>query len=359
MSMQRCVAVLVNYFGAEDIAQAVHSIVQDAADCEVLVVDNSADAAEFARLADLLPASVRLLDAGANLGFGQACNLAWQQTQTPLVFFVNPDVRLLPGCMAALRAALQVQPGWVAVAPQQFLDAACQWRLPPAWLPTALRAWTHEVAMRQPRAARRLAQAQRAENWRLWSATPAVAQRALSGGALMLRRSALADDELPFDPRFFMYFEDSDLCLRLRRRGQAMAVVPAARAVHAWRNLPHKGPLMERAAPVYFDKHWPPGQRPWLDKAGAQGEPLALPGGWAHQVCDGAAVAVPADWHNAWLLELSPSPLLQPAVGLLGIGALATVPQAVRESFCGAPLFGRLSGLPLQSIDSARWLRWD
>jgi GT2 family glycosyltransferase len=91
--MQRCAAVLVNYHGAHDIAQAVRSIALDDAACEVLV-DNSADAAEFSRLAEMLPSSVRLIDAKANLGFGQACNLAWQATQAPFVF-------RQPGCALA------------------------------------------------------------------------------------------------------------------------------------------------------------------------------------------------------------------------------------------------------------------
>lgn len=357
--MQRCAAVLVNYHGAHDIAQAVRSIALDDAACEVLVVDNSADAAEFARLAEMLPSSVRLIDAKANLGFGQACNLAWQATQAPFVFFVNPDVRLQPGCISALQAALEEDARLAAVSPRQFLDTACVWHMPPAWLPTALRAWTHEVALRQPAAAKRLAQAQRTENLRLWSAGQPVAQRALSGGALMLRRSALAKGVLPFDPRFFMYFEDSDLCLRLRRQGMRMAVVPKAQAVHAWRNLPHKAPLMERGAQVFFDKHWPAPQRRWLDKAAALGPVPAHPGGWIHRSCSESSIPVPLHWQNAWLLELSPSPLIQPAAGMLGTGASATVPQEVRNSFCGAPMFGRLSALPLQNVSTALWLRWD
>lgn len=356
--MQRCAAVLVNYFGAADIALAVQSILRDAADCQILVLDNSADAAEFARLTERLPTSVQLIDNHANLGFGPACNRAWEMTQTPFVFFVNPDVRVQSGCINTLLNALEDDPGWAAVAPQQFLDPACQWHLPPAWLPTALRAWTHAMAAHHPTAARRLARAQRAENLRLWEAQQPLAQRALSGGALMLRRSALADGELPFDPRFFMYFEDSDLCLRLRRRSQRVAVVPAARAVHAWRNLPHKAPLMERSAQVFFDKHWPAPQRYWLDKAEALGTTPAQPGGWAHQPCNTPVVTVPSHWQNAWLLELSPSPLIQPAIGFFGAGPTATLPQEVRASFCGASVFGRLSALPLNTTEAALWLRW-
>ncbi len=338
-------AVLVNYFGAPDIAQAARSVLADAPQAEVLVVDNSADAAEHQRLRALLPAGTRLIDAGANLGFGRACNLAWASTAAPFVFFVNPDVQLVGGgCTAALVQALQADPGLAAVGPQQYLDSRCQWRISPALLPTAVRTWAHERALREPAAWQRLARASRAENLRLWTSRQPVRQRALSGGALLLRRAALPPGEPPFDARFFMYYEDSDLCLRLRRAGWRLAVVPAARAIHAWRNEAHKHALMQEGGRVYFGKHCAqaPG-RTWLDKAGAvAGTPpvlapaLALERPWAD---------VPPAWQGGWLLEISPSPLLQPAIGLIAAGARACVPRAVMDSFCASALHGRLSAL--------------
>ena len=353
-------AVLVNYFSAPDIAQAAQSVLQDAPGTQVLVVDNSANAAEHQRLCALLPPGAQALDAGANLGFGRGCNLGWQASKADHVFFVNPDVQLLgPGCIRTLVQALQADAGLAAVAPRQFLDPRCQWHLPPAWLPTALRAWVSERVQRDARHAPRLARAAQAENLRLWQARAPIDQRALSGSALMLRRSALAPDELPFDPQFFMYYEDSDLCLRLRRAGWRMAVVPAARAIHAWRNAPHKQPLMEQGGQVYFQKHWPAGaQHPWLARAAQQASrPASTLPAW--QPLSQPWLDVPPAWHSGWLLEASPSPLLQPAIGLLAAGARASLPPAVLQAIAGATLYARLSPLPPSHAapghPSARW----
>lgn len=348
-------AVLVNYFGAADIARAALSVLDDAPGTEVIVVDNSADAAEHALLRALLPAGARVLDAGANLGFGRACNLGFAATAAPFVFFVNPDVHLVgPGCIGALVQALQADGGLAAAGPQQYLDSRCQWRISPALLPTAVRAWVHEQVLRDMRGWQRLAGAARAEHLRLWTARAPMPQRALSGGALMLRRAALGAHEAPFDTDFFMYYEDSDLCLRLRRAGWRLAVVPAARAIHAWRNEPHKHPLMQGGARVYYARHWPgtnPGAR-WLERAGAlAGQPATAP----HKALAPrrGAVEVPPQWQQGWLLELSPSPLLQPAVGLLAAGACARVPAQVLDRLGPGPLHGRLSGLPLQGREDA------
>lgn len=355
--MTRCAAVLVNYHGAEELAQAVDSIRADAPDTVVLVVDNSHDAAEHARLRELAGRQVRCIDAGSNVGFGQACNLAWQLSRTEFVFLVNPDVRVLPGCTRALMNALDDDASLAAVAPRQFLDSQCLWQLPPAWLPTSLRAWTHELAMREPRAAQRLGRASRAEHLRLWTARQPLVQRALSGGVMMLRRAALGQ-QLPFDPRFFMYYEDSDLCLRLRRAGWRLAAVPAAQAIHHWRNLPHKAPLMEASARLYFDKHYPAPDT-WRDKAAAMQAPGGAPGGWVFKAATAPTVSVPSAWQRGWLLELSPSALLQPAVGQLGTGTVATVSAEVLNCFAGQPVYGRLTSADSSGIDDAMLVRWN
>ena len=37
-----------------------------------------------------------------------------------------------------------------------------------------------------------------------------------------------------FDPAFFLYLEDSDLCYRLQQNGYGILYVPSATAVHRW-----------------------------------------------------------------------------------------------------------------------------
>lgn len=359
----RTCAVLVNYFGADEVAQAAQSILADAPGCTVIVVDNSDDAAEATRLLERLPAPVRVIDAGGNLGFGQACNLAWQTSDCAFVAFVNPDVRLLPGCMAAMQSALEVDRSLAAASPRQFLDADCKWHLSGAWRPSALGQWAHRKALSDPRSALRRARAIHAEHVRLWTATAPVRQRALSGGALWLRRSAFPPGELPFDPRFFMYFEDSDLCVRLRRSGLAMAVVPDARAVHAWRHLPHKASLMEAGSRVYFDKHTGASgtmRACWLLKAAEIEAGAADDGGpFATTAVDGPTVAVPDVWQSAWLLELGLNPFMQPAIGCWGAGPWASVPPGVLEALGGARVYGRLTPRRLvPALHDARWWRW-
>ena len=335
-------AVLVNHHGADDIAAAVAALHADVPGLPVVVVDNSDDPAQWDRLATRLPASVCRVSAPANLGFGGGCNLAMRHTDAAFVFLVNPDVRVRPGCTAALWQALQHDATLAAVAPRQFLDDAACWRLPPAELPSAVHEWAFERALRDDRAARRLWGASLGRHLRHWTATEPTAQRALSGSALMVRRRALPDGEPLFDPRLFVYYEDAELCRRLRGHGHRLALVPAAQAVHTWHNRPHKEALMQQAAEVYHGLSGETAAR-WRQRTQAlrAGPPTMdvsrlrpLPaGGETLDLGDG----------ERWLLELSPSPLMTPAIGRFGPGAHVPPPDDVVGRFMGVRLYGRLT----------------
>ena len=348
-------AILVNFHGADEVASAVASLSGQSAVARILVVDNSCDAMEFARLESLVGAGATLLRAPSNLGFGQACNWAFEATSEPFVLLVNPDVSMEPGTVDLLLNAMS--DGRVAAAaPRQYLDDAHQWLLPPAWAPSVLGAWMYASALASQHARQRLQRALRREAMRYWTSRVDLPQRALSGGLMLLRRKALIEQPHLFDPRFFMYFEDSDLCMRLRRQGAEMAIVPSARAVHAWRNLPHKATLMADGARVFFEKYYPD-DRGWLYRSRSMGPLPEFPGGFQFSPAPSPAVPVASEWQAGWLLELSPSPLLQPAIGMLGSGDVAQVPQATLSCFEGAPVYGRLGGLPAK-ISDCQLLCW-
>jgi N-acetylglucosaminyl-diphospho-decaprenol L-rhamnosyltransferase len=53
----------------------------------------------------------------------------------------------------------------------------------------------------------------------------------ISGACMLVRRTAF-DEVGGFDPKYFLYWEDADLCRRLRARGYHVRYVPCATAVH-------------------------------------------------------------------------------------------------------------------------------
>jgi N-acetylglucosaminyl-diphospho-decaprenol L-rhamnosyltransferase len=83
----------------------------------------------------------------------------------------------------------------------------------------------------------------------------------LSGCALMLRRGTLPAPV--FDEDFFMYAEDSDLCLRLRQAGHEVHFVPSAVVTHHGRQSSSAVPERRRVEQArstqrFLAKHYPP-----------------------------------------------------------------------------------------------------
>ena len=341
-----CSAIVINYFCAEDTAGAVRSLLADESNLNVVVVDNSCNAVESAALIAALPSTVRVLVSSENLGFGRACNWAARECESEFLFLVNPDARVLPGCIALLTEQFRESDSLGAVAPMQYLDDACTWMLPPNWFPTEIRAWAIEVAIRSRNAARKLSQAAHREAVRFWSTSSPITQRSLSGGMMMIRRSAVDASEPLFDPRFFMYFEDSDFCRRLKRRGFTFAMVPSAKGIHRWRNHSHKDKLMAESAVLYFDKYAKTNTT-WRIKSAKQQMKQAI-----NPLLEDL-VPFPLNGLDLppgkWLFELSLTPLMCPAIARIVEGSHVCYPNDVLGNFEGAPLFARVGPLSLSS----------
>ncbi len=349
-------AVVVNYRNAADTAGCVASLLADDPGLELVVVDNSADASETAVLRSSLPASVKVHANAKNLGFGEACNIGWRACSGSEIMLINPDARVLPGALRKLQHALCDARDrglrLAAVSPMQVWDDSGNWMLPPAWLPTGIGLWALAQASRSRRHASRLSLAYRRLALPLWRAaaglssnTDVIKQRALSGGAIMIRRDAIDSLGSLFDERYFMYYEDSDLCLRLRAQGWHLGMVSAARVVHAWAHSAEKVHMMERSQDLYMAAHFE-GHGQWAHRLQRSQQYPVL----TQPLEEGLMETEPAwtvhgDMRSHWLLEVSPSPLLIPAIGFIGEGPVAVLPARLRKRIGPGPVYGRISSL--------------
>jgi GT2 family glycosyltransferase len=92
-----------------------------------------------------------------------------------------------------------------------------------------------------------------------------------SGACLLVRRDA-AEAAGFFDERYFLYWEDVDLCAALRSRGGRILFTPAAEIVHARGRSAMLNPSgvnesYRRAQLAFYAKHhprWLPLLRAWL-----------------------------------------------------------------------------------------------
>lgn len=307
--------VIVNWHGADEVAGALAALGSWHGRGTVWLVDNSTDSTQAAALHALaaVRGDVRVLVSDSNLGFGAGCSLAWAASTAPRVLLLNPDARIAAADVDTLAAALDADARLAAVSPRTWWDEARGFVLPP---PSAQGPWPAllpwRLALRPGGAARWAAAQVQAE--RVAAAAPAVRPVAMLAGALLLlRRSAVQAAGGLFDPRFFMFFEDADLSLRLRRAGHRLALVQQAQAVHGWRAAPHKEALMAASCHAYFEKHHPAFHRLSSRLARLQVPPAWAPDVAADLATDAAEVSLGPDRGEA-VLAFSPSALGWPAL---------------------------------------------
>jgi GT2 family glycosyltransferase len=209
----------------------------------VFVVDNGDSAsAEGARRAvaafDAQGATIELVSGHGNVGYGRANNLVLPKLDSDFHLVMNPDVELEAGAISAALHAFEVDTTLGLVAPdvhgakgeRQYL---CK-RYPSLWV-LFLRGFA-------PSAMRRVfAGSMDRYEMRDVLGSSTYAPVPLASGCFMVMPTALFRGLGGFDPRFFMYFEDYDLSLRIGREAR-VAFVPGARIVHHGGEAARKGP---------------------------------------------------------------------------------------------------------------------
>jgi N-acetylglucosaminyl-diphospho-decaprenol L-rhamnosyltransferase len=263
------VIVIVSYNVRQELGACLESVVGHTAPfaTTVCVVDNASSDGTPQMVREMWPA-VRLIEAGGNVGFARANNLGIRATQSQFVLLLNPDTWVPPGSIQSLVRGLEADATAAAAGPR-LLDEHGVPELSFGWTISPL------GELRQKLLGTlydwRVGQVVRlVERW----SRRAGAREWVSGAALLVRRADLEAVGL-LDERYFMYTEDVDLCVALRRRGRTILYVPQSEIVHlrgrsAGRNRETER-LRRRSQIAYYEKHhraWVPFLKTYLRVTG-------------------------------------------------------------------------------------------
>lgn len=226
----RVICVMVNWNGWQDTVECLFSLRQQNYDgLEVIVVDNGSTNDSSQRILEAHP-WVTLIQLTRNVGFPSGCNAGTRmaiQKGADYVWLLNNDTIAPPDTIRELLrvASSHPQVGAVGAVLYYMHDPAKV----QAWGGGRINLWTGFVThFEQP--------------------TNFDGNAYLTGACMLLPRK-VCEDVGVFYEGFFMYCDDSDFCIRLRRAGYELSIAQDTAILHKeGASSPKRSPLIDRFA---------------------------------------------------------------------------------------------------------------
>ncbi len=219
----------VNYHSSGDLTALAESLRKHAGEQEVelIIANNSTD--DLIDLPSGGQLTVSVLPS-ANIGFAAGINLAFRRARGDVLFVANPDLRIVENTLDTAVAFLSDHADvGIALPLLRYPEGGVQ--------PSVRRFYTWPVVLyaRSPLRALRA----RPAFFRDYLCEGMDHRRPSDvdwglGGAMFLRKSDV-DETGIFDERFFLYFEDVDLCYRMWAQQRRVVYCPQIECIHAHR----------------------------------------------------------------------------------------------------------------------------
>lgn len=216
-------AVIVTYQSARTIRDALGAArrCHDADLLDVVVVDNASTDATREILAREAGWARVLLEA-TNHGFGRGCNLGLAHAQSPYTLFLNPDAAIEPPALGTMLEFMEQRASAGIVGPATL----CGSKHHPLLQPTGPYPTPWSVVREATPILRR-----RSSAVTIVPGAPPMRTGWVCGALLMIRTDLLRQLQ-GFDPRYFLYWEEIDLCRRAEYAGYENWVLGTALARH-------------------------------------------------------------------------------------------------------------------------------
>jgi GT2 family glycosyltransferase len=248
--------LIVNYRAYTELASCLESLRRFLADdLEVIVVDHASDPTATAHLLQRFP-WIRLEAVTSNPGFAAGVNRAVRSSRGRNLLLLNPDCIVHGDVAHALGAWLDEHPhvgvcgalvrdseGSVQASARRFPDVTTGFAGRTSWLS---RAWPQNRWTRHNLVTPEIPNAPIEVDW-------------VSGACMMVRRTAF-EAVGGMDEQFFLYWEDADLCFRLKRHGWLTIYNPVVAVTHVTGRSSSRARresliAFHRSAFRYFRKH--------------------------------------------------------------------------------------------------------
>ncbi len=193
---------------------------------EIFVVDNNSRDGSADMVRDEF-AEIRLIETGINLGFAGANNVALRVAQGRYILLLNSDAFLQPGSLGIAIEHMDATPK-AGLGGARLIGEDGSWQPSARMFPTPL----HEMLMHTGLAAKWPRSKFFGHADRTWADPLQPALTDWVPGAFMIIRKNVLDMVGLFDENFFLYYEETDLCRRIRAAGHEIWYWPDIVVVH-------------------------------------------------------------------------------------------------------------------------------
>jgi len=193
LSGQNLSIVIVTLKSEKVIHECINSINQS---IPIIIVENSNNQ-EVKKILESRYKNLKCIIAGKNLGMGAANNIGIKMAKTNYVYIMNPDTTLEKNTLENLFSESQLIPDFSIISPIQSDRNFPNWK-------------------------NRLK--------KNFDTSSPFSVETIDGYSMLLNKNKL--NNLYFDENFFLYLENDDLCLRTKKEGGSIYIVPSAAINH-------------------------------------------------------------------------------------------------------------------------------
>ncbi len=194
--------IIVNYNTRVEVSDCIQSLLrQTSIRFDIWVVDNASDDGSVDALQQRFGTKIKLIASSINLGFGKANNLAALHATGQYLYFINPDAQLQGSQSLRILVDYAIANPTCGLIGTTVIDTNSKQRILPAY---------HYPGQKQLKSTPHLAHLPGNIAW-------------IQGSSMLMLKTRFAQLH-GFDPDYFLYVEETDLCLRVRKAGYKIAV---------------------------------------------------------------------------------------------------------------------------------------
>jgi len=250
--------IIVNYRVEKELIACICSIVNSKlrVSYEIIIVDNDGESGLKKIIRETFP-KVKYIKSPGNIGYGAGNNLGARYAKGDFLFFLNPDTEIFKGTIDLLVNFLEKNINTAIVAPLFLDENNSPYPLQGSKRLTPLRgiftlSFLYKLLPNNIIAREYLLSD--------WNKKDIKEVDVVPGTAFMIRKNIFAAVE-GFDEKFFLYFEEFDICNRVKKLGYKVYILPDAKVKHLWEVSTKKAKfdikkVFQKSRFYYFKKYY-------------------------------------------------------------------------------------------------------